>query len=75
MEEDGGGMHGCRGLAAVQGWDGRSDVGDGTFAGLLHGDLHVRGGHVALLTALLPGPRPAVALVLLDYVQHLEPIR
>lgn len=47
------------------------DVGDGTFAVFLHGDVHVGGGHVALLAALLPHSSPAVAFVLLDDVQHL----
>lgn len=47
------------------------DVGDGTFAVFLHGDVHVGGGHVALLSALLPHSGPAVAFVLLDDVQHL----
>lgn len=51
---------------------GASDVGDGTFAVFLHGDFYVGGGDVALLAALLPRPRPAVAFVLLDDVQHLE---
>ena len=49
-----------------------SDVGDSTFAVLLHGDLYVGGGDVALLPALLPGSGPAVPLVLLDDVQHLH---
>lgn len=47
------------------------DVGDGTFAVFLHGDVHVGGGHVALLPTLLPHSGPAVAFVLLDDVQHL----
>lgn len=47
------------------------DVGDGTFAVFLHGDVHVGGGHVALPSALLPHSGPAVAFVLLDDVQHL----
>lgn len=49
-----------------------SDVGDSTFAVFLHGDFYVRGGNVALLTALLPRPRPAVAFIFLNDVQHLE---
>ena len=49
-----------------------SDVGDSTFAVFLHGDFYVGGGDVALLPALLPRPRPAVAFVLLDDVQHLD---
>lgn len=48
-----------------------SDVGDGTFAVCLQGDVHVGGGDVALLSALLLHPRPAVAFVLLDDVQDL----
>lgn len=49
-----------------------SDVGDSTFAVFLHGDFYVGRGHVALLPALLPRPRPAVAFILLDDVQHLQ---
>lgn len=48
-----------------------SDVGDGTFAVLLHGDLHVGRGDVTFLAVLLPGSGPAVTFVLLDDVQHL----
>lgn len=49
-----------------------SDVGDSTFAALLHGDVHVGGGDVAFLAALFPGSGPAVPFVLLDDVQHLR---
>lgn len=49
-----------------------SDVGDSTFAVFLQGDVDVGGGDVALLSALLPRPRPAVAFVLLDDVQYLR---
>lgn len=49
-----------------------SDVGDSTFAVFLQGDVDVGGGDVALLSALLPRPRPAVTFVLLDDVQHLR---
>lgn len=49
-----------------------SDVGDSTFAVFLQGDFYVGGGDVALLSALLPRPRPAVAFILLDDVQHLH---
>lgn len=49
----------------------RSDVGDGTFAALLQGDVHVRRGDVAFLAALLPRSGPAVPFVLLYDVQHL----
>lgn len=51
---------------------GASDVGDSTFAVFLHGDFYVGGRDVAFLSALLPRPRPAVAFVLLDDVQHLR---
>lgn len=47
------------------------DVGDSTFAAFLQGNVHVGGGDVALLSALLPHSRPAVAFVLLDNIQHL----
>lgn len=47
------------------------DVGDSTFAAFLQGNVHVGGGDVALLSALLPHSCPAVAFVLLDNVQHL----
>ena len=49
-----------------------SDVGDSTFAVFLHGDFYVGGRDVAFLAALLPRPRPAVAFILLDDVQHLQ---
>lgn len=49
-----------------------SDVGDSTFAVFLQGDADIRSGDVALLSALLPRPRPAVTFVLLDDVQHLR---
>lgn len=54
----------------TDGWGGGviSDVGDGTFAALLHGDVHVGSGHVALLAALFPRPGPTVPFVLLDDV-------
>lgn len=52
-----------------------SDVGDSTFAVFLHGDFYIGGRDVALLAALLPRPRPAVAFILLDDVQHLQPKR
>lgn len=51
---------------------GASDVGDGTFAVFLQRDFYVGSGNVALLPALLPRPRPPVAFVLLDDVQHLR---
>lgn len=47
------------------------DVGNSTFAAFLQGNVHVGGGDVALLSALLPHSCPAVAFVLLDNVQHL----
>lgn len=49
-----------------------SDVGDGTFTVFLQRDFYVGGGDVALLAALLPRPRPPVAFIFLDDVQHLE---
>lgn len=49
-----------------------SDVGDSTFAVFLQGDFYVRSGNVAFLATLFPRPRPAVAFILLDDVQHLE---
>lgn len=52
--------------------DDASDVGDGTFAAFLHGYVHIGGGDVAFLSALLPRSGPAVAFVLLYDVQHLE---
>lgn len=42
-----------------------SDVGDGTFAALLHGDVHVRRWDVTFLAILFPGSGPAVTFVLL----------
>lgn len=51
---------------------GASDVRHGTFAVFLDGDFYVGSGNVAFLAALLPRPRPAVAFVLFDDVQHLQ---
>lgn len=49
-----------------------SDVGDSTFAVFLHGDFYVGGGNIALLSALLPRPRPSITFILLYDVQHLQ---
>lgn len=48
-----------------------SNIGDRTFAVLLHRDRHVGRGNITLLTALLTNSRPAIAFVLLDNIQHL----
>lgn len=42
-----------------------SDVGDGTFAAFLHGDVHVRCGHITFVAILFPCSGPAVTFVLL----------
>lgn len=62
-----------RGMEEDRGEDSAaSDVGDGTFAVFLQGDVYVGRGDVALLSALLPRPRPAVTFVFLDNIQHLK---
>lgn len=42
-----------------------SDVGDGTFAAFLQGDVHVRSGDVTFLAVLFPCSGPTVPFVLL----------
>lgn len=42
-----------------------SDVGDGTFAVFLQGDVHVRRGDVAFRAVLFPRSGPTVPFVLL----------
>lgn len=57
------------------GSSGASDVRHGTFAVFLDGDFYVGSGNVAFLAALLPRPRPAVAFVLFNDVQHLQQVQ
>lgn len=71
MERRDGSVEGGGGVTEEGGDSVRSDVGDGTFAALLQGDVHVRRGDVAFLAALLPRSGPAVPFVLLYDVQHL----